>query len=169
MGRSFIHLGRGRVRSALYELLEHPGFREDVLWETRCLPANHTVFPEGDHGREVYLILRGRVRVVGNVDLDEQRKLQPGISELTEGQMFGELPLFAGEPRSATVVTLEECELSMMDGDRLLAFLDRLPHRGYSLFKVLIQSLTGRLRQAIKRIFSLFAWGLKMRGIDQHL
>ena len=157
------------MRSALYELLEHPGFREDVLWETRCLPANHTVFPEGDHGREVYLILRGRVRVVGNVDLDEQRKLHPGFSELTEGQMFGELPLFDGEPRSATVVTLEECELAVMEGDRLMAFLDRHPQLGYPLFKELIQSLTGRLRQANKRIFSLFAWGLKMRGIDQHL
>lgn len=139
------------------------------MWRTRRVSANHTVFAAGEHSREVFLILRGRVRVVGHVALDEQRKLSPGFSELGEGQLFGELPLFDGEARSATVVTLTDCELAVMDGDRLLAFLDEHPQLGYPLFKELIHSMVGRLRQANKRMFSLFAWGLKMRGIDQHL
>ncbi len=157
------------MRSALYNLLEHPGFREGVLWQTRRLAANHTVFAEGEPSREVYLILAGSVRVVGNVDLDAHRQLHPGFSELAAGQLFGEMPLFDGEPRSATVVTLTECELAVMDGDRLMAFLDTHPDVGYPIYKELIHSMVGRLRQANKRIFSLFAWGLKMRGIDQHL
>lgn len=157
------------MSGAIYDLLEYAGFRESVLWETRAYPVNHTVFAAGDRGHEVFLILRGRVRVVGNIDLDDQRKVHPGFSELGEGQMFGELPLFDGEPRSATVVTLIDCELAVMDGDRLLAFLDSHPELGYPIFKELIHSMVGRLRQANKRIFSLFAWGLKMRGIDQHL
>lgn len=157
------------VRSALYNLLEHPGFREEVLWQTRRLGPNHTVFAEGERSREVYLILAGAVRVVGNVDLDEHRQVHPGFSELDEGQLFGEMPLFDGEPRSATVVTLSDCELAVMDGDRLMVFLDAHPDLGYPIYKELIHSMVGRLRRANKRIFSLFAWGLKMRGIDQHL
>ncbi len=157
------------VRSALYNLLEHPGFREGVLWHTRHLSPNHTVFAEGERSHEVYLILAGNVRVVGNVNLDEHRQLHPGFSELGKGQLFGEMPLFDGEPRSATVVTLSDCELAVMDGDRLMAFLDAHPELGYPIYKELIHSMVGRLRQANKRIFSLFAWGLKMRGIDQHL
>ena len=157
------------MRSALYNLLEHPGFRAEVLWQSRRLAANHTVFAEGEYSREVYLILSGAVRVVGNVDLDEQRQLHPGFSELAEGQLFGEMPLFDGEPRSATVITLSECELAVMDGDRLMAFLDSHPEVGYPIYKELIHAMVVRLRQANKRIFSLFAWGLKTHGIDPHL
>lgn len=157
------------MKNALYELLEHPDFVEGVYWCKRHYAANHTLFAEGDHGLEVYLILKGAVRVVGNVDLDDQRKMHPGFSELGEGQVFGELPLFDGEPRSATVITLKDCELAVLEGSRLMDFLDSHPDIGYPIFKELIHLLVGRLRQANRRIFSLFAWGLKVRGIERHL
>ena len=157
------------VKNALYNLLDHPSFEEGVQWTRRKVVANETLFAEGERGLEVYLILKGSVRVVGNVDLDGQRTVHPGFSELGEGQVFGELPLFDGEPRSATVVALTDCELAVLDGERLMAFLDAHPDLGYPIFKELILLLVGRLRQANRRIFSLFAWGLKTRGIEQHL
>ena len=157
------------MKNALYELLDHPGFKEGVIWTRRTIAANETLFAEGDLGTEVYLILQGSVRVVGNVDLDDQRTVHPGFSDLGEGQVFGELPLFDGEPRSATVVTLTNCELAVLEGERLMSFLDAHPELGYPIFKELIHLLVGRLRQANRRIFSLFAWGLKMQGIDRHL
>ena len=122
------------MRSAFHDLLGHQDFREGVLWRTRRLPPNHTVFAAGDHGREVFMIMNGRVRVVGNEDLDEQRQVHPGFSELGEGQLFGELPLFAGEARSATGVNLSEGELAVLVGDRLRGFLDSHPDLGYPLF-----------------------------------
>jgi CRP-like cAMP-binding protein len=161
--------GVSPVKNALHDLLDHPEFAEGALWQRRRLDANHTVFAEGDTGKEVYLILKGAVRVVGNVDLDHDRTVHPGFSDLSEGQVFGELSLFDGQPRSATVVTLTECELAEMQGERLMAFLEGHPELGYPIFKGLIHLLVGRLRQANRRIFSLFAWGLKVRGIDQHL
>lgn len=157
------------VKNALYNLLDHPSFEEGLLWKRRMVVANETLFAEGDQGSEVYLILKGSVRVVGNVDLDDHRTVHPGFSDLGEGQIFGELPLFDGEPRSATVVALTDCELAVIEGERLMSFLDEHPQLGYPIFKELIHLLVGRLRQANRRIFSLFAWGLKMRGIDQHL
>lgn len=157
------------MNGAIHELLQYPGFREAVRWQTRRLPANETVFSAGDQGRDVFLVLQGRVRVVGNVDLDERRKVRPGFIELGEGQLFGELALFDGETRSATVITLTDCELGVMDGDSLMGFLDHHPQLGYPLCKELIHSMVARLRQANKRVFSLFAWGLKTRGIAPHL
>jgi CRP/FNR family transcriptional regulator, cyclic AMP receptor protein len=157
------------MKNTLYMLLDHPDFEEGVVW-TRCkYAADETVFSEGDHGSQVYLILKGSVRVVGNVDLDDNRTVHPGFSELDEGQVFGELPMFDGEPRSATVVALSDCELAVLEGEQLMAFLDAHPDLGYPIFKELIHLLVGRLRQANRRIFSLFAWGLKLRGIDHHL
>ena len=157
------------VKNALNILLDHPDFREGLLWTRRRVAADETLFAEGDRSSDVYLILKGKVRVVGNVDLDDQRTVHSGFSELREGQVFGELPLFDGEPRSATVITLTNCELAVMEGEALMAFLDAHPELGYPIFKELIHLLVGRLRQANRRIFSLFAWGLKMRGIDRYL
>jgi CRP/FNR family cyclic AMP-dependent transcriptional regulator len=128
------------VKNALSSLLDHPSFTEGMLWMRRQVAANQTLFAEGEHGSEIYLILKGAVRVVGNVDLDDQRTVHPGFSDLDVGQVFGELP-----------------------------FLDGHPELAYPIFKELIHLLVGRLRQANRRIFSLFAWGLKMRGIDHHL
>jgi CRP/FNR family transcriptional regulator, cyclic AMP receptor protein len=157
------------VKNSLYELLSHPDFAERELWIRRQAAANETLFVEGDRGSEIYLILTGSVRVVGNVDLDDRRTVHPGFSDLDEGQVFGELSLFDGEPRSATVIALTDCELAVLEGEKLMAFLDAHPELGYPIFKELIHLLVGRLRQANRRIFSLFAWGLKMRGIDRHL
>lgn len=157
------------MKNALYRLLEHPGFEEGVVWTRRQVVADETLFKEGDEETEVYLILKGSVRVVGNVDLDDNRTVHPGFSDLHEGQVFGELPLFDGEPRSATVIALTDCELAVLEGERLMTFLDAHPDLGYPIFKELIHLLVGRLRQANRRIFSLFAWGLRMRGIAGHL
>lgn len=157
------------MNNALYRLLDHPSFEEGVVWTRRRISADETLFSEGDQGSEVFLILKGSVRVVGNVDLDDNRTVHPGFSDLGEGQVFGELPMFDGEPRSATVVALTDCELAVLEGEQLMGFLDDHPELGYPIFKELIHLLVGRLRQANRRIFSLFAWGLKMRGIERHL
>lgn len=157
------------MKNALQDLLDHPEFAEGNLWLRRQLDADHTVFAEGDVGTEAYLILKGSVRVVGNVDLDEHRMVHPGFSDLSAGQIFGELSLFDGQPRSASVVTLTKCELAVLEGQRLMAFLDAHPELGYPIFKEVIHLLVGRLRRANRRIFSLFAWGLKVRGINTYL
>ena len=158
-----------QVASLLHALLDHPEFCEGTLWRRECVPARQTIFAEGDQGCDIYLIMRGKSRVVGNVDLDERRRMQSGFSVLREGDVFGELTLFDGEPRSAGIITDTECELVVINGELLMDFLDAHPDLAYPIFKELIHIVVGRLRQANRRIFSLFAWGLKVRGIDQHI
>lgn len=155
--------------SILDTLLSHPDFKEGLIWRRRHLAANTTVFSEGDRGREVYLIATGTVRVLGNVDLDAKRQIRPGFSDLGAGEVFGELALFDNQPRSATVSTVTACDLIVINGDRLMGFLDDHPDLGYPLFKELILILVGRLRRADRKIFALFAWGLKAQGIDRYL
>lgn len=157
------------MSSLLFGLLEDAEFSEGVYWHRHCVEANRVVFHEGSKGRDIYLILSGAVRIVGNVDLDEERRVRPGFSELSQGDLFGELALFDDEPRSATVVAVTDVELAVLDGVALLQFLDAHPEIGYPIVKELISTLVVRLRKANQRIFSLFAWGLKNRGIDEHL
>lgn len=155
--------------SVLDGLLNHPDFSEGEVWHRSHYPANATIFSEGDAGRDVFLILKGAVRVMGNVDLDDARHIRPGFGDLGEGEVFGELALFDSQPRSATVVTVSACDLAVVDAEQLMTFLDAHPEVGYPLFKDLILILVKRLRAANKKIFALFAWGLKARGIDKYL
>ncbi len=155
--------------SLLFSLLENSKAKEGVYWHRHRVDANCVVFHEGEKGRDIYLILTGSVRVVGNVGLDEQRRIRPGFSELAQGELFGELALFDDEPRSATVIAVTDVELAVFNGEALLQFLDAHPEIGYPIIKELMTTLVVRLRKANQRVFSLFAWGLKNSGIDECL
>ena len=79
----------------------------------RTYPRGSYVFQEGDEGREMFVVLEGRVRI---------SKIIPGAGEealaiLGRGDFFGEMALVDGQPRSAdarahdgpvTVIALEE-------------------------------------------------------------
>ena len=157
------------MSSLLFGLLDDPKFSEGVYWYRNNVDANQIILHEGEQGREIYLILSGVVRIIGNVDLDENRRIKPGLSELSTGDSFGELSAFDNGNRSATVLAVSEVELAVMDGVALLRFLDEHPEIAYPIAKELIATFVSRLRQANQRIFSLFAWGLKSQGIDGHL
>ncbi len=157
------------MSSLLFALLDNPGFEEDKLWRRVCQPAGSIIFSEGDHSTEIYLVLTGDLRVLGKVDLDEQRKIQPGFGELIKGDIFGEMAMFDDSPRSATVVSLTDVELAVIKADNLFSFLDNHPECGYPIMKELLSMVVQRLRKANQRIFSLFAWGLKSKGLDNHL
>ena len=157
------------MSSLLFSLLDNPEFEEGKLWQRARRPANSTVFSEGDRSSEVYLVLAGELRVLGKVDLDDQRRIQPGFGELGKGDVFGELVLFDDLPRSATVVSLTDVELAVIKADDLFGFLDAHPESGYPIMKELLSVVVHRLRKANQRIFSLFAWGLKNKGLDTHL
>lgn len=157
------------MSSLLFSLLNNPDFEEGKLWLRVSQPANATIFTEGDHSSEVYLVLAGELRVFGKVDLDDQRKIQPGFVELTKGDIFGEMVMFDDSPRSATVVCITDVELAVIKADDLFSFLDSHPDCGYPIMKELLSVVVQRLRKANQRIFSLFAWGLKSKGLDNHL
>ena len=69
--------------------------------------------------------------------------------------------------------------IACLDGDdywtdplklqKQVEFLDQHPDIGYEVFRELNYMLVRRLRNANRKIFSLFAWGLKNCGITQHL
>lgn len=85
----------------------------------RKLPARQVVFHEGEPGREMYIVLAGRLKV--SVTSEEGKELSFFI--LHPGDIFGELALLDGERRSATVTAIEPCELLVLhhrDFQRLL-------------------------------------------------
>jgi ATP-binding cassette subfamily B protein len=70
------------------------------LFVTERHPADRRVIVEGDPGNKFYVIVRGKVDVVKEVDGSEER-----IAVLRDGDYFGEIALLKDVPRTATIWT----------------------------------------------------------------
>jgi len=74
--------------------------------ELRVFAPGEAVIKAGDQGSSMFVINRGRVRV----QISDNGKPRT-VATLNEGDFFGEMALFTGEPRSANVVAAEETEV----------------------------------------------------------
>ncbi|MCB1785760.1 MAG: cyclic nucleotide-binding domain-containing protein [Chromatiaceae bacterium] len=153
----------------IVDVLRDPHLLESGVAQRLPFEAGQTIIVEGAEDRCVYLIERGSVRVSGRVEIEDHRHIQPGLCDLGAGEVFGELSLFESAPRSASVIAVEPCELLVFDAEALSRYFETHPERGYVVLKDLFGVLNRRLRQADRRVGSLFAWGLKAHGIDRHL
>lgn len=81
--------------------------------QSEHLSAGETVIREGDVGDKFYVIRQGRVAVrrskVGTDSPPDGPQQQ--VAELGEGDFFGEMALETGDPRNASIVTLEDTVL----------------------------------------------------------
>ncbi len=81
------------------------------------------IIREGDTGREVYLIVKGRAKVITTV---EDRTVQ--LAELGEGDIFGEMAFIGHRPRVASVVASEGgCWVLVLRPDVLDDIISRKP------------------------------------------
>jgi len=69
------------------------------------------IIRQGERGKSFYVIKYGKVQIQAR---DEDGKLF-FTKDMGGGEFFGEFSLLTGEPRTATVVALEECELLRLD------------------------------------------------------
>ncbi len=115
------------------------------IGEVRHLAAGEVVFREGDPGKEMFIVLSGRVRV--------QRRTRHGpvtIATLGPGSFFGEMSLLEKLARSATVVAEEPSDVIAIGEGRFLAALSAEPQLALRMMKV----LSGRIRRLEEALVS---------------
>ena len=91
--------------------------------EDQVVPPNTTIFEEGDPGDGFYIISSGKVRVFRRNETGMERDL----SILGPGDSFGEMALLTGEPRSASVDTVEESRLMVLSKENFDRILGESP------------------------------------------
>jgi CRP/FNR family transcriptional regulator, cyclic AMP receptor protein len=91
------------------------------------------VFQAGEPGGAMHVVLSGRVEVS---ILDEDRK-RVVLNELGPGELFGELSLFDGDPRSASVVALEATRTFQIDRADLERLFTRKPAAALDVLAVM--------------------------------
>jgi len=103
-------------------------------------PEGTTIFEEGEQGKSMFAIKRGRVAImVDGVTVDT----------LAEDEVFGEMALLEQATRSASAVTLEETELVEIDEPQFYLFVRQNPHFALQLMQLLSERL--RLADALYR------------------
>lgn len=90
------------------------------LCRVRHLNAGETLFVKGDDGDGLYGIARGQIRIETSTSTGEIITL----NVLGPGDIFGEIALFDGQPRTADAVSVEESELFMLRRSDFLALLE---------------------------------------------
>jgi CRP-like cAMP-binding protein len=153
----------------LLEIIGDPRFPEGTAWKRHRFEPNQVIVREGERGNSLFFIEAGEVRVSGRVELEAHRLVQPGICDLGKGDIFGELCLYHSSTRTASVITISAASVLELDGQRLSIYLDAHPVQGYLFLKTLFETLSARLGRANKRVENLFAWGLKVHGIEENL
>ena len=135
---------------ALVDTLRHiPLFsqlREDDLsrisqdMRERSHPKNSIILFEDDEGDALYIIVKGKVKVV----LTGEDGREVILSTRSDGDFFGEMSLIDSEPRSAHVVAMEDCQLLVLRRDNFLQCLRDVPGISFGVMR----SLCERLRRA---------------------
>lgn len=157
------------MKNMIREILDTPGFCEGEHWRWREVPAGEIVFREGEPGQTLCLVVEGAVRISGGLALDDGRQIRPGVCDLGEGAVFGELVLFGDGMRTATVSAIRDTRLIEIDGEALLAFFDAHPELGYRAMRRFMEIAVERLRLTNRKLMSVLAWGLRVHDIEQHL
>ncbi|HSD84475.1 MAG TPA: Crp/Fnr family transcriptional regulator [Anaerolineae bacterium] len=104
----------------------------------RTYEKDATIFRQDDWGREMYIILEGKVRIF---------KLSPAGDEtsiriFTIGDIIGELSALDRQARSASAKAIGRCALLELPGDLLVQRMREIPELAISLARL----LAGKLR-----------------------
>jgi small-conductance mechanosensitive channel/CRP-like cAMP-binding protein len=101
-----------------------------------------TVIRAGDPGSSMFVVHKGKVRV----QVSENGRPRT-VATLNEGDFFGEMALFTGEPRTANVLALEETEVLEIGHGAMKRVFDTNPDLVESLSFIMAERRQGLASQ----------------------
>jgi CRP/FNR family cyclic AMP-dependent transcriptional regulator len=111
----------------------------EAITQKKQFPADLTVFFQDDPSDSLYVVLSGSAKIFQTSEDGQERIMKI----LKKGEAFGELAMIEGQPRSASVQTLEPSEMLMLTRKDFQAFCDKHP----SVLWMLLQAFAERLRR----------------------
>lgn len=110
------------------------------------IKADTVLIHENTTSRKMFILKSGKVRVFKN-----HIGQKVTLATLGPGEVFGELSFFDAEPRSASVETITDCEAIVIEGDKALEEVGKLPKWVSGVFK----SVFGRFREMDSQLLIL--------------
>lgn len=142
-----------RIADKMLLLREHLLFRElpapviehlAAYMKTRTVPRGKAIFAKGDPGTGLLGVLAGSVRI--SVASTDGRDVVLNI--IQKGEIFGEIALLDGHPRTADATAVSDCELVTIERREFMQFLRSQPEVPLKLIEV----LCARLRRTSEQV-----------------
>ena len=121
----------------------------------RSFAVNEPIFHVGDPGHSMMGVIVGTVRI----SLPTPKGRDMILADLPAGELFGEIALLDGSPRSASATALTKCELLVLERRDVLPFLERSPTACLNL----MQLLCARIRRSDERMAEIAFFDLPAR------
>jgi SulP family sulfate permease len=112
---------------------------------------NHYLILQGDPSSDLYFIESGKVRVV--VELDNGRPMR--IRTMESGTVVGEIGLYLGQPRLASVVTEEPCVVYRLSAEALQRMQEENPALASAFHELMVRVLAERVTQQNRTLRAL--------------
>jgi CRP-like cAMP-binding protein len=117
---------------------------EQLFWKFgKNFPKGTVLFREGDLGRDMFIIQKGKVQVRKRVGTTEKV-----LAELSDGEFFGEMALLMGMDRSATVEVIEDCKILVVGPDTFESLLKS----NIEIALKMLKKMASRLRALDERL-----------------
>ena len=124
--------------------------------DLKLFEAGSTIIEQGDNTTTVYFLISGTVHVV---DYSSAARAMTYAS-LKEGDMFGEMAIIEGLPRSAWVCTITPCKLASLPGALFLEMVKKNADVSLALLK----QFSLRLRLSNSRLKDVSLLGTEQRA-----
>jgi CRP/FNR family cyclic AMP-dependent transcriptional regulator len=154
-------LERDVKRAALMGSMLFDAMRPEELDEIlkfaseRRYRRGQTILQRGDDGSSLMAVLRGRVRI-SSVSGDGK---EVTLNVINPGEIFGEIALLDGQPRSADATATEDTTLLVVERRNFIPFL----HQNGDLYLRLLAVLCGRLRRTSTALEEIALFDLPVR------
>jgi CRP/FNR family cyclic AMP-dependent transcriptional regulator len=122
---------------------------------TRKVRRGTTIFAKGDAGTQLIAILSGRIKIA--ISSPEGREAV--LNVVHEGEVFGEIALFDGRPRTAAAIAITDCELMSIDRRHFLPLVREQPDIALKLIEILCV----RLRRSSEQYEDIMFLNLRAR------
>ena len=127
--------------------------RLEILGTVHRVAPGTEIFREGGPGDRLFVVLSGQVQIQKHV-----KEQDTVLAILKAGEVFGEMALFDGLPRSATARARSECQVMSFTVKSLQALEDQGLEILIKFKEILLKALSYRLREASRDMEVLQFW-----------
>ena len=118
----------------LFSALDEQGRRELVFHASpRNFAAMEPICHVGDPGSNMMAVVTGTVRI----SLPVTKGREVILADLPAGELFGEIAMLDGKPRSANATALTKCEVLVLDRRDVLPVLEKYPSACLKMMEIL--------------------------------
>ena len=121
----------------------------------RRFSPHQPIFDRHSETKDVFFVVRGRVRVV-NYSMSGR---EITLDDINQGGHFGELSAIDGEPRSASVMALSDCLIVALPRPHFLEAVGKYP----AMALTVMENLSKIVRASTERIMDLSTLGANNR------